>query len=256
MKRKMFRGLVYLCFSFLLLLVGCGIILKLMFPGINILYGINSMVSRKEDIGIGPELKSIYQPELSAEEGTRALEDGKSPYGTAGFRLGEGADANGAQEADEQEVETVSMNELQFPDLGMHYAMLFCARIQLEAPVYWGDTKEILHSGVGQYTGSFLPGFGRSILLSGHNTSFFKPLEKIEEGDIVTCRTNYGEYRYVVKEMLVMSAEDAQRQMDGILSSREEVLIMYTCYPFESIAKNRDKRLFVYADKVQGPLIK
>ncbi len=245
MKKKFFRRMAYLIMPFLFMILGYGIIFVMVLPKIDLMRIAVSMVLTREDTNPEPELKTIYQPELSKEKKLPVTGDGRA---METMRTQE-------ERKEAARAEVFSIGELQFPEPGTHYAMLSCDRIQLEVPVYWGDTKEILHAGVGQFAGSFLPGFGRSILLSGHNTTFFKPLEQAEAGDIIICRTNYGEFRYLVEEILIMTAEEAQNQLDEMLSHREETLIMYTCYPFGPFAGNKDKRLFVYADKIEGPTV-
>ncbi len=250
MRKRVFHTLLkyrmaYLSMPFLFMILGYGIIFMIVSPGIEFLQAAISMVMVKEEISTDTELKTIYQPESHSRKEITFTGNGK---------VAETMTVPGQGEATAEE-ETISVSELQFPEAGTHYAMLSCARIQLEVPVYWGDTKEILQAGIGQFAGSFLPGFGRSILLSGHNTTFFKPLEQIEEGDTVICRTNYGEYRYLVREVLIQSAEEAQEELDEMLSYSEETLIMYTCFPFTPFAGKKDKRLFVYADKILGPKV-
>jgi sortase A len=149
----------------------------------------------------------------------------------------------------------VNIKDIQYPRLGELYAMLTCERIQLDVPVYWGDTTKILNAGVGQYMGSFLPGFDRSILLSAHNTTYFKPIEQIIVGDIVSYDTNYGEFQYIVEEVSIMSVGEAEDILNQLLALHEEKLIMYTCYPFQSLVGSKDKRIFVFADKLIGPRV-
>jgi sortase A len=149
----------------------------------------------------------------------------------------------------------VNIKDIQYPKLGEHYAMLTCERIQLDVPVYWGDTTKILNAGVGQFMGSFLPGFDRSILLSAHNTTYFKPIERIKVGDIVIYDTNYGEFQYIVDEVSIINVEEAEDMLNHLLALHEEKLIMYTCYPFQSLAGNKEKRMFAFADKLTGPRV-
>ncbi len=59
--------------------------------------------------------------------------------------------------------------DVEWPEPGDHYAQLECDRIELDAPVYWYDTPEILAAGVGQSIASKPPGYGRLVLLSAHN---------------------------------------------------------------------------------------
>ncbi len=149
----------------------------------------------------------------------------------------------------------IKVNDIKFPELATQYAMLYCDRIDMEVPIYWGDTDEVLDAGIGQYMGSFLPGFERSILLSGHNTTYFKVLEQIEAGDVVKCNTNYGEYQYVVDEITIIDKDDAEALMERMLSLKNEKLIMYTCYPFTPTISTKRQRLFVFANKLSGPMV-
>ena len=65
-----------------------------------------------------------------------------------------------------------------------------CEQVGLDVPLYYGDSMEIMRVGAGQYQGSFIPGYGKTILLSGHNTTYSSPLQKIAVGDEVTIKTS------------------------------------------------------------------
>ncbi|MBE6818105.1 MAG: class D sortase, partial [Ruminococcaceae bacterium] len=107
-------------------------------------------------------------------------------------------------------------------------------------------------SGAGTYTGSSLPGYGSSILMSAHNTTYFKGLENAKEGDRITVTTTYGIFEYAVRETKVLDADDASA-VDYF--SETEQLVLYTCYPFQPLASVNEQRLFVYCDKVAGPTV-
>lgn len=145
---------------------------------------------------------------------------------------------------------TISSSEIEFPKYGDHYANLSCERIGLDVKVYWGDTPAILKKGPGHDIRSMLPGFGSPILLSAHNTTHFYPLKDVKEGDIIKYSTSYGEYLYRVTGTKVANEND----MDATrLRSNEEVLVMYTCYPFEVLTVRKTERFFVYAQRISGP---
>jgi sortase A len=40
-----------------------------------------------------------------------------------------------------------------------------------------------------------------------------------------------------------------------MLSYQQEKLIIYTCYPFETLVGTKQERLFVFADKISGPTV-
>ena len=148
--------------------------------------------------------------------------------------------------------EYIHINDIEFPLSGTHYAQLVCDRIKLDAPVYWNDTSDILRYGVGQYLGSFLPGFGRLIVLSGHNNTFFAPLKDIKKNDTIEYHTNYGDYKYRVTDVQIMNEKDLQKYIYAHLLDEEEVLILYTCYPFEAMAGRKTDRLTVFAERIEG----
>ena len=152
-----------------------------------------------------------------------------------------------------QEYTIDNVSDVMLPTYNQQYAEIKCADLGVEAPVFWGDSDLILRSGAGTYTGSSLPGYGSSILMSAHNTTYFKGLENVQAGDVFTVTTTYGVYEYEVKETKVLDAND-QSAVDYF--SKTEQLVLYTCYPFQPLAAVNNERLFVYCDKIAGPTVK
>ncbi len=244
MKHKLIRFMAYIYMPFLFAVVGYSILYFIAAPSIRLFI---STISISELPYEKHELKRIYTPDAWYRE-KLSRDNLNKPF------IGEPQpDSDVAQTFNEEK--TVNIKDIQYPKLGEHYAMLSCKRIQLEAPVYWGDTTRILNAGAGQFMGSFLPGFDRSILLSAHNTTYFKPIEQIQVGDIVIYDTNYGEFQYIIDEVSIMNVKDAEDMLERILALPEEKLIMYTCYPFQSFAGKKEKRMFVFADKLTGPRV-
>jgi sortase A len=147
----------------------------------------------------------------------------------------------------------IDKSEVKVPNVGTQYAVLVSNRFDSAIPIYYGDGKEELESGIGQYVGSYFPGEGKTILIGGHDTTFFKPLETVKKGDEITIKTSYGIFVYQVTKTEIHEAKD-QTAYD--LESDKEQLILYTCYPFGDILENRSERYFVYCDKLKGPTIK
>jgi len=146
---------------------------------------------------------------------------------------------------------TIPASEVTMPTAGTLYAHISCTKAGLDAPIYFDDSDAILKNGVGQYTGSSIPGFGLPILLAGHNTTYFLPLQNIEVGDIITITTNYGIYKYQITATKIVSKNLASAYN---LAQKKEQLIMYTCYPFNMLGTLAN-RYFVYGDKLSGPVI-
>lgn len=155
-------------------------------------------------------------------------------------------------EDDKEEKPYIHIEEVEFPLSGSHYAQLECERIGLDVPVYWNDNADILRVGIGQYLGSFLPGFGRMIVLSGHNNSFFLPLKDIAVKDTVKISTNYCNYEYEITEVKVQNEKELRKYILDNLLNEEEVLVMYTCWPFEFSAGRKTDRLVVIGKRTVG----
>lgn len=143
--------------------------------------------------------------------------------------------------------DTEGQSEIPVPEPDEQYGTMNCDRISLSAPVYYGDNETVLANGVGQYTLGGLPGEGRPILMSAHDSTYFAPLEQIEAGDIVTIKTNYGEYNYLVNSTLI--ADEADTSAYDLTQDKEQ-LILYTCYPFGQLVGKRNERFFVYCDLI------
>lgn len=133
------------------------------------------------------------------------------------------------------------------PVIGSQYGYIYCDRINLSAPLYYGDDETSLLYGAGQYTGSGLPGSGKPILISAHDSTFFAELEQIENSDLVVIATKYGRFKYEVTETKIIEDTDIE-EFD--LHRDEEVLILYTCYPFGEMIGYRSKRFFVLCKPV------
>lgn len=131
-------------------------------------------------------------------------------------------------------------------NVGSSYATLYIDRIGMEVPIYYGDDKATLRKGPGQYPGSKLPGEGSQILIAGHNTTHFRPLQKVVVGDVIRMVTSYGEFQYQVVDIKIASMNDTTTYN---LNLDHEQLLLYTCYPFSG-PPGKTQRYFVYADLI------
>ena len=130
---------------------------------------------------------------------------------------------------------------------------LICAAVdcQIRADLYFGDSWYVLGNGVGIYNGSAIPGYGRTVLIAGHNNTYFNGLKYAEEGQIIKIRTNYGNYKYEITGTKITDCEDRSAYD---LNKNEENIILYTCYPFDTLGLT-NLRAFIYAKYVSGPMI-
>ena len=138
---------------------------------------------------------------------------------------------------------------LNYPSYGKKYATLSIKSIDMNLPVYHGDSLKILRHGIGHYAGSYFPGENGTIILAGHNTNgMFNKLDGIKVGDKVIIKASYATFEYQVYDMKVVKETDLSAFK---IQHNEEILIMYTCYPINrSIVGRKTQRYVVYAKKV------
>lgn len=142
--------------------------------------------------------------------------------------------------------------DVQFPTSGTQYGQIVCEQIGLDTPVYWYDSDDILNYGAGQSPISLPPGFGNVIILSAHNTTFFRCLESAQVGNVIKFHTNYCDYEYTVTNVQVYNEKDLETLLLEKASAEQEELILYTCYPFHAITGRKTDRLVVFANRTAG----
>ena len=132
-----------------------------------------------------------------------------------------------------------------YPEYGTQYATLEIPRLNLNVPVYFGDTLEILKKGVGHSSGSYFPGEGGSIVYMGHNSkNMFRRFSELQVGDEMTVTTSYGKFTYEIYDMLLINETEVDKLP---IQKEKEILMVYTCYPFNNIGY-ATQRYVVYAE--------
>lgn len=139
-----------------------------------------------------------------------------------------------------------SQNKIQnYPEYGTQYATIQIPKIDVDLPVYFGDTLEILKKGVGHSSGSYFPGEGGSIIYMGHNSKkMFRRFSELQIGNEITVKTNYGEYKYKIYDMQLINETELEKLP---IQKDKEILMVYTCYPFNNIGYTT-QRYVVYAE--------
>lgn len=151
-------------------------------------------------------------------------------------------------EKSEEKLETVmteSMHLKNYPEYGTQYATIQIPKIDVDLPVFFGDTLEILKKGVGHSSGSYFPGEGGTIIYMGHNSkNVFRRFSELQIGNEITVKTTYGEYTYKIYDMKLIKETDVDQLP---LQKEKEILMVYTCYPFNNIGY-ATQRYVVYAE--------
>lgn len=132
-----------------------------------------------------------------------------------------------------------------YPEYGTQYATIEIDKIDVNLPVYFGDTLDVLKKGVGHSTGSYFPGEGGSIVYMGHNSKkVFRRFSELQIGDEIKITTSYGEYTYKIYDMELINETDVDKLP---IQRDKEILMIYTCYPFNNIGY-ATQRYVVYAE--------
>lgn len=144
-------------------------------------------------------------------------------------------------EKNTQEVKINLENKMleEYPEYGTQYGKVIIKDLDIDLPLYFGDTLSILRYGVGHSSGSYFPGEGGSIICMAHNTKgFLRSLPEIQVGTKIQLNTVYGNYTYTVYETKIVPGTETSAVP---VQHDEEILMLYTCYPVNSIghAKNR-----------------
>lgn len=130
------------------------------------------------------------------------------------------------------------------PNYGENYANLNIPSIDLELPIYYGKTLDLLKNGVGHDNDSYFPGEGGSIILMGHNYNrLLGKLPNVKIGDLVQIKTNYGEFNYTIYHTQVVEETETNKVP---IQENEEILMIYTCWPINNIGYATE-RYVVYA---------
>lgn len=145
----------------------------------------------------------------------------------------------------------VEKEAVEYPQYGNQFGELIIEDCGIDNKLFFGDGDIALRNGVGIYNGSFVPGYGGTILVAGHNNTFFNGLKYAEAGQKVLIRTSYGNYEYRITDIAVKKATDKSAYD---LNADYENLIMYTCYPFDELGLTQ-YRYFVYAEYISGQQI-
>ena len=151
-------------------------------------------------------------------------------------------------DSEAKQVETVMTEDNKiknYPEYGTKYATIEIPKIDVNLPVYYGDTLEVLKDGVGHSSGSYFPGEGGSIIYMGHNSAkVFRRFSELQIGNEIKVTTSYGEFNYKIYDMQLIK----ETEIDKLpIQKDKEILMVYTCYPFNNIGY-ATQRYVVYAE--------
>lgn len=122
-----------------------------------------------------------------------------------------------------------------------------------DIPVYFGDTKDQLAKGAGQWIGSYFCGLGKSCILSANVLTWFYEIEDTQIGTEVIMQTIYGNYKYEVTDKFVLSNDDTDILYEEL---GEDTLILHTSYPRSKSLGSSGQRIVLVCSLKNGLLYK
>ena len=105
------------------------------------------------------------------------------------------------------------------------------SRVNLSAVAREGVDERTLDLAVGHVPGTAFPGDASNAAFAAHRDTFFRPLRRVNTGDVIRVTTPRGTYRYLVTSTRVVSPDD----VTVLDPTSEPTLTLVTCYPFTYI---------------------
>jgi sortase A len=128
---------------------------------------------------------------------------------------------------------------------------------EIDLVVLEGDSGNVLAFGPGHMMLSSLPGQPGNAIISGHQDTTFRFLERVKLGDRITIQTREGSmvpYKIVATQIIDEAVLDMNIETDIPL------LTLVTCYPFDALVPGGPERYLVFAqyeeDRIAGILKK
>lgn len=152
------------------------------------------------------------------------------------------------KDVEEQKIEPVFIETEKIlavePSISSEYARLIIPKINVNLPMYQGESLDILKNGIGHHLDTYFPGEGGSILCMGHNyKKYLQRLPEVEIGDIIRVEADYGTFEYTVYDTKVVHETNVEA---APIQDEEEIFMLYTCYPTYGLG-HATQRLIVYA---------
>lgn len=148
---------------------------------------------------------------------------------------------------------TLNWDEFEFPKWGDAFGRLTVDGTEIDTDLIYGDSNTLLKRGACMSIYSHIPGCGMGVLVAAHNNTYFHTLQYVQEGALVHLDTTYGSYVYRVYRTDILTNDDAAGYRSE-LNGDKEVLILYTCYPNDTIAST-PYRFFAFCELVSGPSV-
>lgn len=124
-------------------------------------------------------------------------------------------------------IKTIEIDEIVKSQYKSSNWRLIIEKINLDAPIIEGTTKEVLRRGIGHFESTTK--WEGNICLAAHNRgykyNYFQEIKKLENGDIITYKTQQGTKKYKVISNKVIKETD----WSCVKETKENKITLITC---------------------------
>lgn len=140
-----------------------------------------------------------------------------------------------------------------YPERNMRYGEVIINQVDINLPLYYGDSSDILASGAGMYPNSKFPGEVGTSIIGGHNQPTFGKISYLNVGERFEIKTSYGAFTYEIITTQIIQVNDPM-VMAELAQNQEPHAFLYTCYPLDAIGFT-PQRFVVIGKQIAGPVI-
>jgi sortase A len=154
------------------------------------------------------------------------------------------------------EIQTATDDEIPssaivYPKEKDQFGKVVAENIDLDAPLFCGDSSDILEKGAGISLAGVFPGQFGTVLIGGHNRPEFGKITRLAVNASFSIKTNYGTFVYKVIEHRIISFDNSDFVNNELAKMYERRVLLYTCWPIEAIGWAND-RYIVVGEQIGG----
>ncbi|WAH36764.1 class D sortase [Alicyclobacillus dauci] len=130
------------------------------------------------------------------------------------------------------------------PKLDGLVGKLHIPALALDAPVVEGTDDKEINVAVGHLATSVMPGEKGTSVLAAHNATWFRHINQLSKGDVITMETKSGTFLFKVSQAKIMHTGDP------IYNTSNPSIVLESCYPLDALYLT-PYRYLVYANMIQ-----
>jgi sortase A len=165
----------------------------------------------------------------------------RTEWQTRSEPAGSGDSRVGAESAETSPADTDGLID------GGPLGLLEIPRLGISATVVSGDDEDALSAAAGHLRDTPQPWEPGNSAIAAHRDGLFRPLKRIQRGDLIRLQTPRGNLEYRVEELKVVRPTD----LSVLQPRRTDSITLITCYPFNYVG-SAPQRFNVQAERTGG----